>query len=510
MSTEVLGYQQAMDDNSTASKHLKLRQDCLEHASDLLTAAERVFVNNELANIAYHLGILALEEIGKAGMLAARAVVGRKRDAEWMERRFDDHVWKLMWAIWSAGLSAGKIDPKDFEEARRFAAITHGRRLAGLYVDTDGSSVPREVVSSGHATSIIDLARARLGLEMAREPIATEADENVTWFLDTMSDELGARRLLSKPFLDKHEKFSGDTRAWVGWCRVEFARIAASEEAKLKEELARAASEPGATRPKWQVRVRLVSLTHSIRPKALKIWNSRITWMQLSAGPKKEQLFLDLTIHDNVTLSNLFDAGMQFSKLCIAALNIGSLGLIWYDWPQGADRYHERIKDLDDPDHLVEMGKGPRFTEKRMALDEKHLHHASQCIAAFGTMQAEAEPIFGPYLLGLVLLSKCDVHLSCEDQAFDAFASAFRHALKHFGDWDGDENSLLPSLHKVLMPIIPEEAHRDVVFACLNVRKERARPNFGDALDVKRIADLYLVLVADRLWGERVKSGRAS
>ncbi len=506
MSPEVFELQQPMNDSSTAAKDLKLRQDCLEHARDLLAAAERVFAKNEYANIAYHLGILALEEIGKAGMLAARAVVGGKRSTDWMEKRFDDHVWKLMWAAWSAGLGSGKIDPKDFEEARRFAASTHGRRLAGLYVDTVGTSVPREVVSSEHATSVIDLAHARLNLETAREAVATESDENVAWFLDTMSDELGARRLLSKPFLDKHEQLSGNTRAWVAWCREELAKIAASEEAKLKEELARAASAAGATRPKWQVRVRLVSLTHSIRPKALKVWNSRITWMQLSTGAKKDELFLDLTIHDNVTLPNLFDAGMQLSKLCIAALNIGSLGLIWYDWPKGADRYHERIKDLDNPDHLVEMRKGPRFTEKRLALDEKHLHHASQCIAAFGAMQAEAEPIFGPYLQGLVLLSKCDVHLSCEDQAFDAFVSSFRHALKHFGDWDGDETTIVPSLHKVLMPIMPEEAHRNTVLACLNARKDKARPKFGDASDAKRITDLYLVLVADRLWEKRVKS----
>ena len=421
-----------MADTSTAVRDLTLRQNCLEHARDLLMAAERVFVNNEYANIAYHLGILSLEEIGKAGMLAARTVVGGKRDTAWMEKRFEDHAWKLMWAVWSPSLGSGKIHPKDFEEARRFAASTHDRRIAGLYVGTDGASVPREVESCGHAASIINLARARLDLEMAREPVTTEPDENVAWFLDTMGAELGASRLLSKPFLDMHEQLSGDTRAWVAWCREEIAKTTASEEAKLKEELAREASAPGVSRPKWQVRVRLVSLTHSIRPKALKVWNSRITWMQLLAGAKKDQLFLDLTIHDNVTLPNLFDAGMQFSKLCIAALNIGSLGLIWYDWPQGADRYHERIKDLDDPDHSVDIGKGPRFSEKRSVLDEKHLHHASQCIAGFGTMREEAEPIFGPYLQGLVLLSKCDVHLSCEDQAFDAFVSASRHDVKAF------------------------------------------------------------------------------
>jgi hypothetical protein len=312
--------------------------------------------------------------------------------------------------------------------------------------------------------------------------------------------------MMSSSFLNRHEQLKGDTRAWVEWCREEIAKITAAEEAKLKEELARAASAPGVARPKWRVRVRLVSLTHSIRPKALKIWNSRLNWMQLSAGAKKDELFLDLTIHDTVTLPNLFDAGMQFSKLCIASLNIGSLGLIWYEWPRQANSYHVSIKDLDDLGHVVEVGKGPRFAEKRLALEEKHLHHATQCIAAFATMQeAEAELIFGPYLRGLVLLSKCDVHLSCEDQAFDAFVIALHHALIHFGDWDGIETSITTSLHNVLSPIMPDDAHRNIVLSSLSARKDKARPGLGDAMGAKRIADLYLVLVADRLWEKRVR-----
>jgi hypothetical protein len=76
----------------------------------------------------------------------------------------------------------------------------------------------------------------------------------------------------------------------------------------------------------------------------------------------------------------------------------------------------------------------------------------------------------------------------------------------HFGDWDGGEASIMTSLHKVLLPIMPEEAHRNIVLSVLNARRDKARPEFGDALDAKRITDLYLVLVADRLWEQRVNS----
>jgi AbiV family abortive infection protein len=99
---------------------LKVRQNFLEHAANLVASAERVLKDDGYPNIAYHLGILALEEIGKAGMISARAAVGNARDTDWMDKRFGDHVWKIQWAVWSPSLFGKRIDPKDFEKARRF------------------------------------------------------------------------------------------------------------------------------------------------------------------------------------------------------------------------------------------------------------------------------------------------------------------------------------------------------------------------------------------------------
>jgi AbiV family abortive infection protein len=215
----------AVSPSSRAQSELQIRQTCFDHASDLLAAAERVVADPALPNIAYHLATLALEEIGKAGMVGARAVVGASRDSEWMNKRFDDHIWKLQWAFWTPGLSTGRIDPKDFEEARGFAQRTHARRIAGLYVNPDDSTsvAPRTAVTMAHATSLLRLARARLELEQAKgEPVVDPVDDNVKWFLETMADEAGKNRLLSGDFIGKHEEFKGDSRAWVVWARKEF------------------------------------------------------------------------------------------------------------------------------------------------------------------------------------------------------------------------------------------------------------------------------------------------
>ena len=327
------------------ARYLEQRRLCLDHASDLIAGAERVLGNdNAHPNIAYHLAILAMEEIGKAGMLASCAVVGAALHGERLERRLGDHVFKLMWAVWSPSMSDGKIDPKDFEDARQFAQSTHARRIAGLYVDhtDDNSSVPPgEAVLLDHATSILNLAKARLALELEREALVPdERNEELEWYLDTLSDGVGKERLFSRPFIQKHEEFGGDTRAWLRWAREEFAKIAAEEQEHLQRELSRQTGESGEGKPKWLMKVRLQTPSHSLRQKALNYWNDRMEAVKLQlAGNKKNELLLEMTINDSVTLDRLFDAGLSLSKLYIAMLNIGTCGFFWYELSGQAQIY---------------------------------------------------------------------------------------------------------------------------------------------------------------------------
>lgn len=146
---------------------------------------------------------------------------------------------------------------------------------------------------------------------------------------------------------------------------------------------------------------------------------------------------------------------------------------------------------------------------QRVALEDAHLANSMMCLAAFGPMSDEdAAPIFGQYLNGLVLLSKTDLHLSVGNNARDAFLNALRRAMLRFGDWDGNDTRLITALHSVIEPIIPEEADRNQLFERLE-----GKPTDEDALSyavsAKRVADLYLVIVAKRRWPEFVKrSGR--
>jgi AbiV family abortive infection protein len=93
----------------SAASYLNQRRLCLDHAGDLIASAERVLGNdNVYANIAYHLAILAMEEIGKAGLLGCRAVIGESLNAQTLESHLGDHIFKLLWAVWSPSILGGK------------------------------------------------------------------------------------------------------------------------------------------------------------------------------------------------------------------------------------------------------------------------------------------------------------------------------------------------------------------------------------------------------------------
>ena len=500
-----------MTDQQTPAT-LKARQLCLEHAADLIAASDRVIADEGYPNIAYHLGVLALEEIGKAGMISSRAAVGTARDTGWMDKRLDDHIFKLQWAVWSPSLGGKRIDPKEFEEARRFAQSTHTRRLAGLYVDpnaNDATAVsPRNSISVDQATSMVKFARARLALESSEgTPVLDEPNEDLKWFLDTMNDEQGTKRLFSKSFIDKHEELKGDARAWIKWAREEFEKVAADEQAHLQRELARLPSAPANSKAKWEMKIRLFTPSHSIRPKVLTYWNKNMGWAKLTAvSGKKNELLLEMKMSDVFTVKDIYDVGLSSSKLCIAALNIGSIGYFWYDLPRQGVRYFESIKDLEAPHMAPDIGKksGLLGDWQQGALSEKNLKHAIDCIAVFAPLPDEiAGPIFGPYLHGLALLSKTDVHLSFELLARDAFLHTLKNATRHFGDWDGSEESFIGAMHKVFEPIIPEVAHREQLLEILKPPHQSKDGPFEDAISIKRIADLYLVLVSDRIISER-------
>ena len=55
-------------------------------------------------------------------------------------------------------------------------------------------------------------------------------------------------------------------------------------------------SAPGNSKPKWAIKIRLYTPSHSIRPKVLNYWNERMNWVKLIPVGNKKELLLELTL----------------------------------------------------------------------------------------------------------------------------------------------------------------------------------------------------------------------
>jgi AbiV family abortive infection protein len=473
---------------------------CLDQAEDFIEAATRVEAA-AYPHIVYHLGLLALEEVGKANMMGAMIATNRDEDADFFDKALNSHRRKLQWAIWSP---AQRFDPADFEEACRFADNAHARRLASLYVDAKaelGEPPPRAVVSVEAATTILELARSRLELERLRVPAdydAIKADDLLLWFLETVADEFQMRHLFSPAFVDQYHAFGCDARVWIAWARDEFARLDREADEALQRELARVPASAGTSKPKWRLNATIYTPSHALRPKILQRWNDRMERVQLLWSGKKDQLTLQIQLNDNTTLDRLRDQANYIAKLAVASLNMGTIGYFWFERPGFELKMFNDIRDLESG-HKLEIE--PRVTfwgdHRPFALTDMHIDHALNCLLVYGSLsEQEAEAVIMPYYHGLALLSKSDAFHSFDYPAYKAFGASLAGALALFGGWDGKDESFLAVAEQAFTPIFRNEDERTIMLRHLKGEYDAADSAVDRIRCIKNLADLYLVHIS--------------
>jgi AbiV family abortive infection protein len=485
---------------------------CRSHAADLLSAATKLIQKPATPNLAYHLALLALEEIGKARLIGSRAAIGAARDSSWIDKWLSNHTRKIWWALWTP---FGKIDPAAFREAKALAERLHAQRLVGLYVDPSADApFPRNAVSLDEAQSLIELGRSLLRTIDISDDVQPEVQQPalLDWFLRTLDDPESTRVLFSRPFVAKYEELNGDTLRWAEWSKREFERLAAEADDVMRRELARQPGSQSSERPKWRIRTRAYTALHSLRPRVLNYWNDRIDLVKLISTGKKNEFILELSLTDAVILPDVCARGLGLTKMILAFLSIGSTGYFWFDKPAFRGRVFEEIKDFNEPDFKIQIEPQITLLEngRAIALTEQHLQHAVECMSTFMPMDEKAaEPIFWPYFHGLALVAKSDVHISTEAQAHSAFVSSLQAALRQFGAWDGQKGSFLASLNREFEPIIPEAEDRVIVFAGLGAHFAGANPTLEDVITTKRLVDLFLIRTARDRWQQSLLDWKA-
>ena len=503
---------------------LKQRFLCSDHARDLIDAAERALSGDRpIPNIAFHLVLLAIEEIGKAELLTAREVSIENRNVNWIDKRLDDHAFKLLWGLWSPDFSASReVDPEKFRQLGEFSRRAHQQRLAALYVGTDanaeGVSAPKDAVTLEEVTALLAVAKQNHQHVLAEDLPDVEApNELMQWFWDVIADADMQRRLFSAPFIGKYAELNGDARAWIQWAKEEFEKIKQQEQALLAAELSRVVEENAPQRKRWRVKMRVFCISHSIRANVLSAWNDGIPTAKLHFVNNGEMI-LELTLGDQFKISDVQPAGQAMSKLILAALNAGTAGYFWHERPQTSAEYFEKVEDLDNPGMKIQSSGGfdlqrqwldPDTGRKLTVLEEKYLDNAAKCALMFMQIkEEEAEPIFLPYLTGLTMLGKSDAFFSLDQYTVQAFHVALERALKHFGDWDGARETFIPTLHRVYEELILEEEHRNMMFQHLLKPPQNPEQMQEWAVSAKRLVDLYLTMAAHRVWQETIAKAK--
>jgi AbiV family abortive infection protein len=486
------------------AKTLASLKACVDHARDLIRAARAVQAASS-PNIAYHLAALALEELGRRELIAVQSIA-EKRDVPpaWPLKHAQSHTQKLFWAFFGGSFTNEKITKESLEEMRTFADHIHSKRLGGLYVNVGelGPEIPSEKIKEEEATSLIDLAAARLAMEESakyREHIPAEELETQAWFLKAADDPETRKALFSSKSMDKLAELK-DARAWAQWLRSEFEKAEVEGRAALQKELARKRPTKGSDKKKWKLRIRINSDSHSIRPKVLNKWNETVDWIKLTPVPeRKNQLLIDFILLENIPLQGLWYFGWGLARHFVTAMNIGSMGFFWWKLPQQISRYYEHIDDLETKSRVV-VERSPilkvDWGANRVLSDADLGVIASVFAAMPAPRDRSAHRPYNYYIGGLTFLALNDIHWQCESTAFGNFAKSLQEMMRSRGHWKRGDDFVerFTTFIEVMFPEMDEKAHYvSLVEAFAKNRVKGLKITLKEASFMKLFCDAYFL-----------------
>lgn len=422
-------------------------QACLENGEQLLAVAKDIH-RPEQKHIAFHLATMALEEVGKASMVAVSSL--RKypppnlADDEDEERRpvdwIEDHERKLFWALWIPTFRTEKISVDQMRQFQTMARRIHEVRLATLYVSPEDLEAPRQIADED-LRALIELTTARLEMEKLKafRDLDEATQQNVDWFFRTV-DNLELRNLvLGNPSLAKLAELGGDTHQWIKWLRDSIDEMQQKNKELVDKELRRARpTNEQEKEPKWQIKVRLYSWSHSIRPKPLANWNKRSDWIKLFPAGDKKELLVQFTLGKIIPVTAVWNVGMSISWMLVLSLNIGTVGFFWWYLPSFVSKFYEQIVDLENKATiLLERNPPLVISWGHQALKEPQLRSVASMFAHLVHIDQHQRQAYDRYFRALGLAAKNDMFGQFEQTLISEFFEAFRLALVAYGDWDG-------------------------------------------------------------------------
>lgn len=479
---------------------------CIKHARDLLASARAVEATGH-SNIAYHLGVLALEEIGRRALIGVQMIADKASvPPTWPHKHTQNHVQKIFWCLFDRNFFSGQLSGKALDDLMAQARDIHFMRVAGLYVDQgdDGLSIPSDAIDVTNCKLLLDFVEARLNLAEI-EPGPDSADQNSrdlqAWFLKSTDDPDKRRQIFSGTSMSKLAELR-DTQAWARWLKKGFEDADRESQRWIEEELKRNhdVAPGGATKDKWKLRIRILSASHSIRPKALNSWNETCSWIKLSpVSGKKNELIVEFILGDSIPVDALWFFGLGLARHFVVALNLATLGFWWWRMPEQISRYYEDIEDIESkasvgiersPSLKVDWGANRVLTDQDMRLT------AACFVALPGPQARDQHAAHSYYLSGLNFLSLNDIHWQCEGTSFGNFWHSLRAMMEEAGDWNSSM-PFVPAFMKLLNELFPTVEDPDRYAAiCAGYdtdKTEGLNVNLGEVAFMKIVCDAYFL-----------------
>lgn len=415
-------------------------REAREHAEDLIGAAKLIEANHH--NLAFHFAALALEEIGRASLIAMSEIAEYRREGEGHRRQAEDHEAKLFWALWGPSFGSERLTGGQIEKFRDLAKTINRTRQQGLYYEP-GNGSPRQAIEARMTSSIIDLAGSRLELAKLgrwRRLDGGQAAE-LTWFLEASESPERRDLIFGGPSMKKLAEL-GAVWKWVKWLKDQFDEADEKAREAMRQELARPKpADEEADEPKWRLTFRLYSDSHSIRPRPLRDWNRISDWIELRpVSGQSNALDVELTLSKEISVLSVGVAGLNVANAFLAGLNIASRGLFWWEPPRWRSQPFRAIDDLETGSKLAaQPGAKLQIEWGNRILGKEELHGMALCFGSIARSTAGQWQVpVDHYLRGLALLSRSDTLMPLYPNSFAEFYRAFRAAARNRGDWDGE------------------------------------------------------------------------
>lgn len=222
-----------------------------------------------------------------------------------------------------------KFTKESIEQNRFFATTLHERRLETLYTDPKNPLLFNGRIRDGEAKTLVELARARLEVEKASELTEFEEGdvEEIKWFFSAVDDAEHRKQIFSSISLKKLAEVTNG-KEWIKWLCELYRKNEIEMREYAEKELRRKKPEgEEAFAPKYRMRIRIQTPSHSIRNNAFADWNNRVNDIKIYKSDRKDatkltkgEMLIDFTLPKGLHMNYVWEHGLFMAKTVVLGI----------------------------------------------------------------------------------------------------------------------------------------------------------------------------------------------